>query len=212
MTTRDAAEESLHGAVTAGDWLSPPEPELMSGDENIAGTSATVRDFWAWTLSDLRTNTVRPMLAEFLVARALGVAHRPRIEWDSFDVLASDGLRVEVKSGAYLQAWEQARLSTITFGGLSARTWTPRDGYSDAGSYNADVYVFAVMTATDHNSYDALDIGQWSFWVLPRAVVEATGQHSMRLSRVESLAGAPVPYAELADRIRAAADVSGSIG
>jgi hypothetical protein len=39
---------------------------------------------------------------------------------------------------------------------LSARTWTAKDGYSTAGSCNADVYVFAVLTATDHASYGAL--------------------------------------------------------
>ena len=90
------------------------------------------------------------------------------------------------------------------FSGLSARTWTPRDGYSTAGSYNADVYVFAVMTATEHEAYDALDADQWSFWVLPRSVVEARGQQSMRLSVVEALAGPPVLYAALAERVRAA--------
>lgn len=189
------------------EWFGPPEAHLLTGDEPIAGARATVRDFWAWTLSDLRTNTVRPMLAEFLVARALGAAHRPRIEWDAFDVRTPDGLRIEVKSGAYLQAWEQARLSRITFGGLNARTWTSKDGYSQAGSYNADVYVFAVLTATDHETYDALDVDQWSFWVLPRSVVEGRGQQSMGLSSVEALAGSPVSYAELAERVRAAAVV-----
>ncbi|MGY1884159.1 hypothetical protein ACI799_02490 [Blastococcus sp. SYSU DS0753] len=70
-------------------------------------------------MSDLRSNTVRSMLAEYL-SRALGATHRPRIEWHAYDVVTSDGLRLEVKSSAYLQAWEQSRLSTVTFGGLSA--------------------------------------------------------------------------------------------
>ena len=48
--------------------LQPPPTRLLTGDEPITGTTGTVRDFWAWALSDLRTNTVRPMLAEFLVA------------------------------------------------------------------------------------------------------------------------------------------------
>ena len=53
--------------------LQPPPTRLLLGDEQIVGTPATVRDFWAWALSDLRTNTVRPMLAEFLgVGAALG--------------------------------------------------------------------------------------------------------------------------------------------
>jgi hypothetical protein len=186
--------------------ISPPAPRLMTGDEPIVGAEAELRDFWAWSLSDLRTNTVRPMLAEFLVARALGADQRPRIEWDAYDVLTPDGVKVEVKSGAYLQAWEQWRLSKVVFGGLNARTWTAQDGYSATGSYNADVYVFAVHTATDHANYDALDLDQWSFWVLPRSVVEATGQRSLGLARVEALAGPAVAYALLPDRVRQAAE------
>ena len=109
--------------MSEGGGLEPPPTRLLAGDEPIVGTAATVRDFWAWCLSDLRTNTVRPMLAEFLVAQALGAAARPRIEWDSYDVVTPEGIRVEVKSSAYLQAWAQARPSSISFGGLNGRTW-----------------------------------------------------------------------------------------
>lgn len=90
------------------------------------------------------------------MACAVGSGGHPRIEWDAYDV----------KSGAYLQAWEQPRHSKIIFRGLRAQTWTSRDGYSDGPSYNADVYVFAVLTATEHEVYDALDTRQWNFWVL----------------------------------------------
>jgi hypothetical protein len=207
---RAESQNMNDGPNSAATWLSPPVPELMTGDEPIVGAEATLRDFWSWCLSDLRTNTVRPMLAEFLVARALGAEQRPRVEWDAYDVLTPDGIRIEVKSGAYLQAWEQSKLSKVVFGGLNARTWTAKHGHSTAGSYNADVYVFAVLTATDHASYDALDLHQWLFWVLPRSVVEGTGQQSMQLSRVEALAGSAVTYAELADRVRQAADAETS--
>jgi hypothetical protein len=183
-------------------WGPLLKARILTGDERIDGAGARLRDFWAWTLSDLRTNTVRPMLAEYLVARAVGADHRPRVEWDSHDVLTPDGLRLEVKSGAYLQAWEQTRLSTIAFGGLHARTWSSTEGYSTSGSYNADGYVFAVHTAKEHATYDALDLDQWSFWVLPVSALAATGQRSIRLSVVERMTGPPVTYAGLADRIR----------
>ena len=186
-------------------WGSPPEPALLTGDEAIEGAGATLRDFWAWSMSDLRANTVRPMLAEFLVARAVGADPRPRIEWDAYDVLTPEKVRLEVKSGAYLQSWEQPRLSAVVFGGLYARTWSAGAGHSTESSYNADVYVFAVLTATEHAHYDALDVEQWSFWVLPKHVVAATGQRSMTLSTVKALAGEAVPYAQLAQRVRGAA-------
>lgn len=184
--------------------LQPPPTQLLTGDETIVGTVATVRNFWAWALSDLRANTVRPMLAEFLVAKALGAEHRPRVEWDAYDVVTSDGVRVEVKSSAYLQAWTQARPSSIRFGGLNGRTWDAVAGYALAATYNADVYVFALLTGRDHASYDPLDVAQWSFWVLPRSILEATGQRSVSLARVESLAGSSIPYGQLAEAVRVA--------
>ena len=90
------------------------------------------------------------MLAEYLVACAVGSRGRPRVDWDAYDVLTPRQERIEVKSAAYLQAWEQRRESAIIFRGLRARSWNPREGYSGGLSYNADVYVFAVLTATEH--------------------------------------------------------------
>jgi hypothetical protein len=149
------------------------------------------------------------MLAEFLVAQALGAATRPRIEWDAFDVVTPEGVRVEVKSSAYVQAWAQARPSSIRFGGLNGRTWDQAAGYSPAATYNAGVYVFALVVARDHNSYDPLDVTQWTYWVLSRRIVEATGQRSMAHSRVQELAGPPVAYEGLAEAVRGAAETGG---
>lgn len=168
-------------------WMEPPTPELMTGDEPIVGTDASVRDFWAWALSNLRTNTVRSLLGEYLVARAVNASGHQRIEWDSFDVRIPEG-RIEVKSSAYLQAWEQRRPSKVAFSGLLARTWTPRDGYSQTPGYNADAYVFALLAASTHDLYHALDTEQWQFWVLPAAVVAANGRKSMGLATVKRLA------------------------
>jgi hypothetical protein len=164
------------GIMVEGPWITPPPPGLLTGAEVIAGASATVRDFWAWALSNLRSNAVRGMLAEYLVACAVGSRGRPRVDWDAYDVLTPRQERIEVKSAAYLQAWEQRRESAIIFRGLRARSWNPRDGYSGGPFYNADVYVFAVLTATEHVGYDALDTGQWSFWVLPAGTVRQTNQ------------------------------------
>lgn len=187
-------------------WMTPPVPGLLTGEEVIAGASSTVRDFWSWALSNLRANTVRGTLAEYLVACAVGSGGHPRIEWDAYDVLTPGNRRIEVKSGAYLQAWEQPRHSKIIFRGLRAQTWTSRDGYSDGPSYNADVYVFAVLTATEHKVYDALDTRQWNFWVLSAAQVQQTNQASMGLAKVIKLAGAAVGYEDLAAAIEEALD------
>lgn len=79
------------------DWIHPTKREPFTGGESLDGIEATIKDFWAFAMSDLRANNVRGYFAEFLVARAVG-ASGPRIEWDAYDVLTPDGIRVEVKS------------------------------------------------------------------------------------------------------------------
>ena len=95
---------------------------------------------------------------------------------NSQNVTAPDGTRAEVKSSAYLQAWDQARPSNISFRGLRARTWVAPGAHAVDETYNADVYVFAVQTATTHEAHDALDLDQWQSWVAPAATISRLGQ------------------------------------
>jgi hypothetical protein len=41
----------------------------------------------------------------------------------AYDLITSTGIRIEVKSSAYLQSWSQKRLSTISFSISPARYW-----------------------------------------------------------------------------------------
>ena len=59
--------------------------------------------FWQWSCSDLVSNATRGVLAEYLVAQALGVTHGVREEWVACDITMPDGTLIEVKSAAYLQ-------------------------------------------------------------------------------------------------------------
>lgn len=190
------------------EWIvAPKQTQVLSGEEVFLGCNARVLDFWRFAMSDLRMNNVRGYLAEFLVAQAVGAAG-PRIEWDAYDILSADGVRIEVKSAAYLQAWDQLHLSRIGFSGLRGRTWTPRDGESSEATYNADVYVFALQSAETHEQYNALDLSQWHFWVLPRATIEALGQNSIGYSALVRLAPSEVAFDELAETISIAAAVA----
>ncbi len=63
-------------------------------------------------VSDLLSNRNRSIFAEFLVGAALGVLDKPRVEWDAFDLIYQ-GKKIEVKSSAYLQSWQQNSPSRI---------------------------------------------------------------------------------------------------
>lgn len=184
-------------------WMRPPARPALNGADRFLGVDATVSDFWRFALSDLRMNNARGYLAEFLVARALGLDDVSRVEWDAYDLLVEDRLRVEVKSSAYLQMWEQRTLSQISFRGLRGTRQHPRHGDDPAGKQlNAHVYVFAVQTATRHDAYDPLDVAQWEFYVLGKSDLEdARVGQSVGLGTLRRLAGPAIPWQAIRERV-----------
>jgi hypothetical protein len=61
-----------------------------------------------------------------------------------------------------------------------------------------------VQTAATHAEYDALDVSQWTFYVMSRDAVEANGYKSLGLPTLERLSEGPVAYAGLAEAIAGA--------
>ncbi|WP_277209202.1 hypothetical protein [Isoptericola croceus] len=104
----------------------------LDGSEKFRGLDATVMDFWRFAMSDLRMNNVRGYLGEFLVARALGAAGN-RVEWDAYDVLTPDGVRVEVKVRAHLQAWAQRTIKLGDFKISQTKPWDHTTGLRRQG-------------------------------------------------------------------------------
>lgn len=119
--------------------------------ENGRPAGFDVLDFWRWSASDLVMNTTRGILAEYVVARALGVpTDRAREGWSAFDLLTTDGLRIEVKSAAYVQSWAQDRFSTIQFLVPKRLGWDPDTNVMETEARrHADVYVLALLAHKD---------------------------------------------------------------
>ena len=161
-----------------------------------------VLDYWRWSASDLVSNATRGILAEYIVARALAIPtdEQVRDEWARYDLETSDGIKIEVKSAAYVQSWKQTRYSQIKFGVSKTRTWDAESGHYDLSEpmRHADVYVFALF-AQREMPIDPLDLDQWRFYTL--ATSKLDGRKSISLSALEELAS-PVRYHELAEAVR----------
>lgn len=168
--------------------------------------SFELADFWAWSVSDLVSNATRGRLAEYIIARALGVSTAGvRNEWAAYDLMTASGIKIEVKSAAYLQAWFQRRLSTITFSTKRSRAWDPETGEMKAeADHQADVYVFALLAHQEKLTLDPLDVGQWRFFVVRTAILQARtrSQHSITLASLERVAPR-ITFEELAEVVEA---------
>lgn len=173
-----AADPDAQTSGPESAWLIPKPILRLTGDERFSDDASSVLDFWRWAFSDLRTNIVRGVLAEYLVARAVGDTSPLREAWDNWDVTTPTGIKVEVKSSAYLQSWNQRKLSSIVFSGLTGREWSDQTNeLATDRTLRADVYVFAVHTCREPDQYDPLRIEDWQFRVMSAAQL---AQHSYR--------------------------------
>ena len=173
-------------------------------------THPNKQEFWEWAYDDLLANTTRGVLAEYIVAKALGIHDTKRVEWDQYD-LEIDGVKVEVKSAAYVQTWKQPQLSKIAFGIRPAKGWDARTNTSAISAQRcADVYVFCLLGGEDRERIDALDVAQWTFYVLPTSVLnrEVKEQRTIRFGPLKALGAHPCTYDELKGAIDAAAGVN----
>lgn len=183
--------------------------ETKTGNEHFSfnGMPAgfLLNDFWAWQASDLLNNTLRGVLAEFIVATAMGNdISQARQDWDAYDLLYENRWRVEVKSSARLQSWEQKSPSKVQFSIRPTRAWSAEEGYSETVVRQSDVYVFCLFACEYRETANPLILDQWEFYILPTFVLneECGDQRSISLSQLLSLHPEKSDYGILGTKMR----------
>lgn len=177
--TVDPVDPMVHPEAAPQD---SPATTRKTGAEAILDPDGAPVDsilgFWRWSSSNLLDNTMRGLLAEYLVGLAMdGVGTSVRQEWDAYDLKTADGITIEVKSSSYLQSWHQVKPSTLRFGIAPHLIWDAATAtYSTSQERPADVYVFCIFTALDRTTADPADTRQWTFLVVPtRRINEVLG-------------------------------------
>ena len=169
-------------------------------------TSFSVLDFWVWVGSDVLNNALRGKVAEYIVGQASGacVTAPVRVEWDIVDITTPEGIKVEVKSAAYIQAWHQYRPSQISFRIAKTIPWDPKTGeYGEIPVRSADVFVFCLLAHRDDRTINPLELTQWKFFVLSTRTLDATlgNQKTVALSRLKDLGAEAMGYHDLREAI-----------
>lgn len=145
---------------------------------------------------------MRGVLAEFLVASALGLADGVRNQWDAFDLLLSDGTRLEVKSAAYLQSWAHAKLSNIVFTIRLTLAWSSETNQlSSELRRQADVYIFCLLDHREKTTLDPMRLEQWKFYLLRSAVLDERhpSQKTISLASLLNLQPVEATFENLAE-------------
>jgi hypothetical protein len=161
---------------------------------------STLLDFWQWALSDLANNVLRGVLAEYIVAEALGIETYVRRSWEPYDLTTASGIKVEVKSAAYLQSWYHKKYSTISFGIRQTKAYDPETNrFADEIKRQADVYVFCLLKHKDKPTLDPLDLDQWEFYILAASVLNEKylTSNSISLATLQKLNPCKARYEEI---------------
>jgi hypothetical protein len=168
-------------------------------------TNLNLLGFWQWSGSDLSNNAFRGMLAEYIVACDLGLNNGTRVEWDVYDLVTSEGIKVEVKSSAYLQSWHQSKLSKIEFNICPTNGWEANSNtYSIERKRQADVYVFSLLKHLDKSTLNPLNLDQWDFYVLPTFVLNTKipNQQKIGLNRLIKLNPVKTKFGQIKEAIQ----------
>lgn len=151
-----------------------PHKQFLTGSEKFSFEGKEIGysllDYWSWSFSDIYNNIYRGIMAEYIVATAMGITPPQgdfiRIVWDSYDLLSPKGKRVEVKSASYLQSWD-GDPSKISYDISPARTYDDNTHkYGINLQRNNDVYVFCLFKALSRD-VSPLNLDYWDFYILP---------------------------------------------
>ena len=148
--------------------------ETFKKAEGSPLVTADILDYWSWAYSDIVGNTNRGVLAEFIVARAIGSEAAVRNDWAAYDLETPSGIKVEVKSSAYLQSWHQTAVSAPSFSIRKAKEWSPETNeFGEERLRHSDVYVFCLLAYKgDKRLLDPLDLSQWEFYVVKTSEID----------------------------------------
>lgn len=176
------------------------------GTEKIIGVKNDVNllNYWQWAYSDLIGNTERGSLAEYIVSLACENDNEIRVNWDAYDLELKNGIKVEVKSSAYLQTWKQKKYTKPLFGINKTKAWNYIENvYDDETKRQADIYVFALLAHKDKSSVNPLDINQWEFYVLSTEKLnKVMGDcKTISLDKIIDLGAEKILFNDLLDKI-----------
>jgi len=114
--------------------------------------------FWQWSNSEILGNTLRGVLAEYIVSIDVKCPYEVREEWDAFDLISQENIKIEVKSSSYIQSWKQRILSNISFGIQPTIIWDENNKRSSVAKRQSDVYVFCLLAHKGQRTIDPLNL------------------------------------------------------
>jgi hypothetical protein len=172
--------------------------ELFEYDGYSTGFNLT--DFWSFQYSNIYS--LHGEIAEFVVARALGITEAQNSAyWTLWDITYRN-IRIEVKATAYYHLWnENGKVSNQrTFGITKANgSYDPNVCGNEEFCRQNDIYVFCLNTGTTKESSNPMNLNNWEFYIVPTSFInEYCGDNkSISLGRIKGFGFEAKKYNEI---------------
>ena len=163
-----------------------------------------ILSFWQWSSSQILSNALRGIIAEYIVAQAINCIPDTREEWDAYDLLTQEGWKVEVKSASYIQSWEQTKPSSISFS-IKPTLFLEKDNQKTIlPKRQSDLYVFCLLAHKEQETIDPLNLSHWEFYLLPTKILNerVSTQKTIRLSSLLKLEPIKCEFEEMKIKIQ----------
>ena len=197
--------------LTAYHSYSPEEMFQYKGQELFS-----VLDFWRYAYGQLEG--LSETVAEFLVARALGIEKAENVNyWTAYD-MAYRNKRIEVKATSYVHPWNTSisKVRNFSIEPTNNSYWGNNTDDVNAGkklSRQSEVYVFCLNSNTDIQKNNPLKVDDWIFYIVPTYEIniyckDNPEQKKISLNVIKRLAQNGVAFDELKNAVDEAVEKS----
>jgi hypothetical protein len=168
-----------------------------------------LNDLWRFHYSNIYS--LHGEIAEFVVARALGITEAQNTAyWTLWDTSYRDA-RIEVKATAYYHLWNAggkvSKQRTFSIAAANGSYDPQKSGNTEFCRQN-DLYVFCLNNGTTKESSYPLNMDNWEFYVVPTAFLNehCANNKTISIGRIRSFGFAPIAYSGLKTAIDAVID------
>lgn len=157
--------------------LQDPGKEFTDGGIPIGFTAL---DYWRFQFSNFWD--AQEEIAEFLVAKALGLElPHNKNGWTTFDIKYK-GKRIEIKTTSYFHSWRgDGKVSPLRTFGIP-KTHGQHDEYTENAERKNDVYVFCLNKGNSFAESDPFELSHWEFYVVPTYAINRSYDDRSNLS------------------------------
>ena len=180
----------------------------MQGNEKFESNNSKldfdIKDFWKFQYSNIYS--LHGEMAEFVVARALGIneAHNSDY-WTLWDI-TYDNMRIEVKATAYFHMWNtNGKVSNRRAFSIAKAngSYDPEIAGNTELCRQNDVYVFCLINGETMETSNPLNLDNWEFYAVPTYFLnEHCGDNkTISIGRIRDFGFKPLRYDELKEEI-----------